>query len=441
MSEGFLQANAVTHKLMEFQTEWLENLNEDTRLVRWLVDNDAARMVHAMCMYEATEHGDLEELFLIIDTPFSGFDDYGNDLTDYWLKLWTNSDKRKEVEGLIDLPNWDYSPYQDQVEKDSHIRFLECMSSFAKSISNDTVLVVALFPQHDLGLNKNWVRWHKACLDLIPDNLIVTIIDDKSSNLFKGVYLKKMTTLSPTLNSLALMREMSESAAQDGEEGADFTVCLLNLMEAGGKKDISAMEHWAKEGAKEAQLMESVGMEASVYITHGSLLFQLKKYKEALKLFERSEKLSYEGMGQKDDTSATIYIQSTNFIAASYQMLKDKNKAKEYYNLTANRAFEQKNIPIYIEASRQYAHLSETMWNKEDTYDILIQVYLTVKDMDKQMLKFSSMLPVCLKLDSLHNQTSSTEEQKNEIEDFACAIWGEDWRELDPATVLTPQNN
>lgn len=439
----FKQENPITYRIEQMRKNWINNVCESTQLVRWLIEKDEVRMVKAFSLLEGSDHGQIPELFLNFEIPFSTVERYGKDLTDSWLALWNNEEARAEIEHANVMPNWDHAPYQNCEEKNSDLTFLMCIGSFTKAIDPDQILVLNVMPaayDEDPG----FAEWILKCLKKLPENLRLMVYDLEERQVFK-----KIPTFinSVTLNANLKMNEAVKEIVTQGDKNnpaVGVNLCLLNIADAVNDNDEKQIHHWGKKGLEMAKSTGLKSIEATVYLAYGSAFFQLQNFKEALKLFHQAEIESINGMESGDAAVPAVLLQTYNFLASTYLSTKKYDKAQNYFLETGKEAWKQKNTVMYIEARRQAANMSEKRHEKEDAYTILNETYDNCKTKDKIDLKFSSMLLLCTALYkyAFNNKNKSL---MDEITDLATEIWGEHWENLSQKEVyqniLTPENN
>ncbi len=435
----FKEENAITYRLAKMQKKWIQFICKKAKVIRWLVDKDEARMVKAFAVTEASEHGKIEDLFINFETPFIDPKLYGKTLANDFVTLWNSKEAREEVAHANVLPQWDDTPYQEIQEKDSHLSFLQCMSSFADAIDDKTNIVLFLSPS-ELNNGATFANWVLDAAESLPSNLKIMVCDLKEKPHFKNFEESKThITLEADLDMRGAIRELI-TAGDTNNPAIGVNLCILNLTEASGKKDIKAIHHWGKEGIRLAKETGFASIHATVLLAYGSAFYQLKKFDLALDLYHKAEIISLEGLSTEDTVSATLLIQAYHFQAATYLYTKKKEKAFDYYQKTATEAFSQKNTLLYLEASRQAAYIAKKRYEDEQAYTILKDTYSEGKKLAPHTSKFSSMLLICVGLHAYADDFGN-DILKNEVSSYATTIWGEHWQDLSEKeayeTILT----
>lgn len=422
----FYQENPITKRIAHMHIQWADTVTEQTQLVRWLVDKDEVQMITAFHQLEASQHGKLPELFINFGQSFTDAEQYGKDLTDSWIDLWNNEEARNEALEANVLPDWDDTPYREVAIKDSALIFMQCMSSFATAISPQTVLILNIMPHGYVG-DPKFVAWVKTCLNSLPSNLKLVVIDLKDNQKFKNIPPHiAHATLEPNLNMQQAIKEIASSAAAESP-AAGINLCLLNMAEATAAKNKKQIHHWGKQGMKVAQETGLKSIEATVLIAYGCALYQLKKFDDALALFKEAEQTSIEGL-DTDPTAPVLLLQAYNIQASTYFYKRKYTKAQEYYTKTAQQAKTHKNSMMHVEACRQAAYCAAKNGETKTAYALLQEGYLEGRTMEVETQKFSSML---LLLTKLHRRADrkGDEDLKEEIEQHAHSIWGDNWKE------------
>ena len=430
---GFNDENPITYRIEKMRKNWVENVCDTTQLVRWVLLKDEVRMFKAFSLLEASDHGKIPDLFLNFDCSFSTEDQYGHDLLSSWLAIWNSEEARKEVEHADVIPDWDDTPYRDAPIKDSEKTFLEAMSSFATSIDPDQRMVLGVMPSGYLG-EQGFMDWVLKCLEKMPENISFMVYDLNETPLFHKVPMHfKVSTLVANLD----MSEATKEIIRQGDlndPAIGVNLCILNISEAAAAEDEDEINHWGKEGVEIAEKTGLKSIVSTVYLAYGSAFYQLKKFKEAIRLFESAEEQAVAGLEGEDIAIPAVLLQTYNFQAATYFYTKKYDKAREFFLLASEESLKQKNHAMYMEAQRMASIVSEKMNDPEKAFTLIADTYEECKPLDKLQLKFTSMLLICLRYDEY------AFEQKNkslldEIDEFATEIWGDQWKDISQKEV------
>ncbi|MDG1331772.1 MAG: tetratricopeptide repeat protein [Crocinitomicaceae bacterium] len=429
----FKDENPITYRIEQMRKKWVETVCDPTQLVRWVLLKDEVRMFKAFSMLEASEHGQISDLFLNFDVSFGTEDQYGRDLLESWLLIWDSEDARKEVEHADVIPDWDAAPYRNPALKDSEKTFLAAMSSFATSIDPEQQLVLGVMPA-DYHTDSGFTDWVLKCLEIMPENLKFMVYDLHDRPTFHKVPMDfKVSTLVANLDMAEATREIVRQGDLN-DPAVGVNLCVLNISEAANNGDEDEIHHWGKEGVEIAEKTGLKSIVATVYLAYGSGFYQLKKFKEALRLYEAAEEQAISGLENGDIAVPAVLLQCYNFQAATYLYKKKYEEAREYFLKASEESLKQKNMAMYMEAQRQASVMSEKMYDTEKAYSLIADTYEMCKPYDKLILKFTSMLLICLRYHEF------AYDQKNrelvaEIDEFATGIWGEQWKDISEKEV------
>ena len=441
MGGTFKEENPITYRIEKMRNNWIENVCDATQLVRWVVLKDEVRMFKAFSLLEASEHGQIDDLFLNFDSSFSSEYQYSHDLLTSWLEVWNSEDARKEVEHANVIPDWDHTPYADAPIKNCEKTFLEAMSSFATSIDKDQQLVLGIMPAGFVG-EPGFQEWVLKCLEIMPENIKFMVYDLNETPIFHKVPMEfKVTTLVANLD----MSEATKEIIRQGDlndPAVGVNLCILNIAEAANDENEDDIHKWGKEGVEIAEKTGLKSIVATVYLAYGSGFYQLKKFKEAIRLYEAAEEQAIGGKEEEDIAIPAILLQTYNFQAAAYLYTKKYEKAREFYLVASEEALRQKNIAMYMEAQRMASIMSEKMNDPEKAYSLIADTYDTCKPFEKLQLKFTSMLLICIR----YHEYAFEHKNKSlldEIDEFATDIWGDEWKDISQKevyeTILTPE--
>ena len=429
----FNDENPITYRIEKMRKNWVENVCDATQIVRWVLLKDEVRMFKAFSLLEASDHGQIPDLFLNFDSSFSTEEQYGHDLLSSWLEIWNSEDARKEVEYADVIPDWDDTPYRDAPIKDSEKTFLEAMSSFATSIDPKQQLVLGIMPTGYLG-EPGFVEWVLTCLEIMPENLKFMVYDLADSPKLHQIPMDfKVTTLVANLT----MSEATKEIIRQGDlndPAVGVNLCILNISEAASDNNEDDIHHWGKEGIEIAEKTGLKSIVATVYLAYGSAFYQLKKFKEALRLYESAEEQAIGGKEEEDIAIPAILLQTYSFQAATYLYTKKYDKAREFYLMASEESLKQKNMAMYMEAQRMASIMSEKLNDEEKAFTLISETYEECKPHDKLNLKFTSMLLICIRYHEFAFERKNKELLK-EIDEFATEIWGDEWKDISQKEV------
>jgi tetratricopeptide (TPR) repeat protein len=276
--------------------------------------------------------------------------------------------------------------------------------------------------------------WVLKCLEILPENLRLMIFDLDEDPLFHKVPMHFRTvTIFPRLNMAEATKEIVRQG-DTNDPAVGVNLCILNMSEAAEKKDEDGINRWGKEGIEVAEKTGLQSIVATVYLAYGSAFYQIKKMKDAIRLFESAEEEAIKGKAENDVAIPAVMLQTYNFLAAAFLYTKKWDKAREAFLKASQEALDQNNMAFYMEAQRQASLMSEKLHDDQKAYDLLMETYEKCKDLGTLNVKFTSMLLVCEKLyEFAYDQKNK--ELVDEIEDFATEVWGEEWKDMSQKEV------
>jgi tetratricopeptide (TPR) repeat protein len=279
-----------------------------------------------------------------------------------------------------------------------------------------------------------FTEWVLKCLDIMPENVRFMVFDLDESPVFHKIPMHfRVKTLIAKLN----MAEATKEIVRQGDlndPAMGVNLCILNISEATEKKDEDEINHWGKEGLEVAEKTGLKSIVSTMYLAYGSAFYQLKKMKDAIRLFESAEEHALQGKAEDDIAVPAVLLQTYNFQAAAFLYTKKYEKARDAFLKASEEALGQNNMAMYMEAQRQASIMSEKLHDDSKAYDLLMDTFEKCKPLGSLNVKFTSMLLVC---DKLYEYAY---DQKNkglvdEIEDFATEIWGEQWKDISQKEV------
>ncbi|WP_196892262.1 tetratricopeptide repeat protein [Aureivirga marina] len=431
----FKDENPFTYRISQMQVLWNKKVSKNTQCILWELDREEVRMVKGFCMLEASDQGKIPDLFINFDVPFVNAETFGNDLTNAWISLWNDANAHDEIIDKSVIPNWDSSKYAEN-QKDGIWRFIMCMASFAMAIDSKTKIVLNLFPNGFIG-NPSFKTWIYACLEKLPSNLRIGIVDLKERPLFSDIpsHIEK-AVLVPNLNMAKAYKE-AMAAGDQNDPNVGINLCIMEMAEATSKNNQKDMVHWGDKAISIAKKTKAVDTLATVYLAYGSNWFQFKKFQSALECYKKIEKIIGD-KGNTDIVLGAILLQSYHFQAATLYTMKSFRESLEMYEKTAEGALQQKNDMIYIEALRFSAFISEKLGQTKEAVTYLTNAFDYGKNLDISLQQYSSLLLICQRLYTFAMENQEIQ-LKEEISEFCINIWGENWKNNDWLEQQTPQ--
>lgn len=430
---GF-QHNPVTHRLELLRHKWQQAMekNKECRIIRWHARPDETEMVHAFIEVEASEHGELPDIFIRLESAFSGNENYSIVLLKE-LEDRLNNEKEalegKEI-SLSWIPIYDEKANRD---KERALLFLNNLGSFIKSHPgfDGRLLVVNLVPA-EIENTGQWERWLIALIEAgIPEQLRIVIMDVTGYALYAGIsnrFPQTVITLMPELKMDEVMRQTAAAAGNPTAPDVQFRNCFLAMSEAAGKQDLPGAEQWGAKALAIARKAAWPNMQVAVYLQLGNLALGEKEFEKCMSHYNDGLHAAREAYASGDAPSGTLVAQCYAARAAAFFSKKEYTAAAEAYKAMAETALEIGHHLYRVEGWRMAA----LCYRKGDDYDLAWESNweaLHASQLLEEEIRKNSTLPYVGKelLELASSMGKSNERRK--IHEMMEQLAGTDWEQ------------
>lgn len=291
MNDG---SNAVTRCLENLQSLWDEYCeNDQSRICRWLVKQDAYSLIDAFYQVNADESSDSPELFFRFESPFLQASTYGKGLSDE-LSSFVEEDRDALAEEGIDIP-WT-SDHRD-VPDNSALGFLRNFFHFVLSLELDEEdLVVAFFAPVTIEDRSGWKKWWTDVLALqLPPQIRLMVCDVFENNLLESLAGKNspiLTTINPEIDGSAIMRQLMNEYGDQDDGCTHFRKAFFELTQEVGTRNAGNIRQAAKKALDLARQSGFPHLEITVLCTAGNGLVSAGQLEMALKSFDEARRIA-----------------------------------------------------------------------------------------------------------------------------------------------------
>ncbi|MBK8492223.1 MAG: hypothetical protein IPL49_15410 [Saprospirales bacterium] len=287
-------SNAVTRCLDSLQVLWEEYRNEkQSRICRWLVDQDAYSLIDAFYQTNADESSDSTEIFLRFESPFLSSVQYGKALSDE-LSSFVEEDREALAEEGIEIP-WT-SVYQETPDNTA-LGFLRNFFHFVLSLEMDEdELVVAFIAPVTIDDRAGWKKWWTDVLSLqLPPQIRLMICEVSEDNVLEPLavkYSSVMTTIKPEIDGPGIMRQLMNEYGDQDDGCTHFRKAFFELTQEVGRRDAGSIRQAAKKALDLARQTGFPHLEITVLCTAGNGLASAGQLEMGLKSYEEARRIA-----------------------------------------------------------------------------------------------------------------------------------------------------
>ena len=306
--------NAIIQRLDRLAMLWQEfAADPDARICRWLVEVDEYPMMDAFYEFEASEGGNLSDVFLRFDQTFEEGKKYGHQLREAFIAM-IEADREllKEEEG-IEIA---WRPGRPAIVAHNSLLFNIALSEFAEQQEEIEDLIVAYLSPEDITDIGLWINWMSESLEAgIPANVRWMIVDTTASPVFDVLvqrFPNQVKTISPNLDMDGAMTQLA-AVGNPTEPGVQYRIAYVALTQAAGKDKWEDVYQYAAEALQLARQYHWPHLEIAVHMAVGGAELGKQKREQALQTYQRAEETGKQALDKKDDDLYRIMLVQAYF--------------------------------------------------------------------------------------------------------------------------------
>jgi tetratricopeptide (TPR) repeat protein len=328
------QHNPIAQIIDKMQACWLQQVQPETALVRWLLKAGDHRMYEGFCRLESSPHGRIDELFVFFYTPFQHAERYSRDVLENWLQ----EIKENQAAPGADITRFDAEAFEKRLAGadscQSDILLLELMEQFRHLLAGPLrPLVLAILPktiQSPAGMAQ-WIN--RFAQQEIPIGLRLLVFDHSSGNYWQPVF-DQYPDRSVTLEMDLQLEEAIKAIATGGDPRSpdvQFRRCMYAMGEAAARKEVSTLHECGKKMLDIGAGSGQPNLHATAYITYAGMLFTFKAFDTVHPLLSKGIQLCQQAIAAGDTGIRPLLLQFYGYRAAAFQHQKDSKKAMECF--------------------------------------------------------------------------------------------------------------
>jgi tetratricopeptide (TPR) repeat protein len=417
--------NAITQRLDKLSTLWQQFLSmPNARVCRWLIEEDENAM---MDTFIGIQSEDGRDFVFELNTPFTKSETYGQQLSDELSELIEGIRPALQAEGF--LINW-YSQH-DYDRRNPALGFVQNINALPygfETLDEDVVFVFCIKPT---TINKEYETWLMDAIEVRLDPRVRLLVIDRKDGIVLDKLAKKYTgiihTIQPDLDMPAAIRQLAASG-NPADPGVKFRKAFVELTQAAGKLNIDAVNKLAVLPLSIATENNWMPMQVAVQAVKGNTLLNVKRYNEALQVYDHAYHLAAAGYAQGDEVGGILTIQLLFAKATVFISMKNFKEAADTYNQAAQRSEALKDHFQMMEAHRMEGFSYQQMSKPYEAWDAYNLALLCAEQMDTMTLENSTFPYVGQALMDLAQKLGKKQEYfdiDNKMTDYI----GKDWKD------------
>jgi tetratricopeptide (TPR) repeat protein len=415
--------NAITQRLDKLSTLWQQFLSmPNARVCRWLIEEDENAM---MDTFIGIQSEDGRDFVFELNTPFTKSETYGQQLSDELSELIEGIRPALQAEGFP--INW-YSQH-DYDRRNPALGFVQNINALPYGFDTLDEAVVFVFCIKPTTINKEYETWLMDAIEARLDSRVRLLVIDRKDSIVLDKLAKKYTgiihTIQPDLDMPAAMRQLAASG-NPADPGVKFRKAFVELTQAAGKLNMDAVNKLAVLPLSIATENNWMPMQVAVHAVKGNTLLNVKRYNEALQVYEQAYHLAAAGYAQGDEVGGILTIQLLFAKATVFISMKNFKEAADTYNQAAQRSEALKDYFQMMEAHRMEGFSYQQMSKPYEAWDAYNLALLCAEQMDTMTLENSTFPYVGQALMDLAQKLGKKQEYfdiDNKMTDYIGKNW------------------
>lgn len=355
--------NPVEKRLKKAAQAW-ENLlaQDEVRLGRLLGTVDDRQLFETFLMLEAEPEGQLPDLFLRFDAPFTRPDLYVLSLIEK-IEAATRGDETI-------TPYQAPQPTAGMNPADAWIRVVE--DFVAKQGSAFEAIGFYLEPSA-IGPAHDWMRFLFAIAKHArhPEKARHLVWDSLEAPLLAPLCDADKVRIATERVDLDMYGALNEIAAQgdDGSDGAVFRRHFTALSTSAGKGDMTAAESHGKKALNLAQTQGWNTLQVAVYVALAAGRLGAKDFKQAYASYDKGREAAEAATAQGDASGPKLELQAWAGKASTLIAMGDFDRACLDYESMAQKAESQGDDRMALEGWRMAAYCREARHDWDGSFE------------------------------------------------------------------------
>lgn len=421
--------NAIERRIAQLEQDWVSFTEHlQARVLRWIIDADASRMIEAFIEFQQGDEAELPDLFVRIDEPFGDVTTYAARLQKYFLTGYRES--CHEYADVTPAP-WTGA---NQVPATSAAQSLvDLLASFQQHYSAIFEhMGVFLLPADSATRSADaWVKWLRELLSAnIPAPIRFIVLDPSDTRQLETVQPDvgdRMISIQPELNMPIAYAELARGDTKGIPEAAPGIlfrqrfVALTNAAEAG---DVATAEQAAQSALQIAQQQNWVQMQTVASMALGAAYFAAGRGREALSVYRQA---AQSVQGSDDPTAPMLYVQARFAEGATLIGEAEYADAAQVYETTAPAAARRpEDALLHLECWRMASYCQEMTGEYELAWRHGLTALQLAEKWDPELRRNSTLAYVGQGLIRLARRAQDASREEH-VQSRMCKLCGDSW--------------
>lgn len=280
--------------------------NDRARVLIWRVQDDERRMLDAFFTMESEpDLGELPDLFLRVDAPFTDGDSYALALRDALVNA--SEEARTEPDADDTQPNW----YPPPLSRGGKVQEM-CVAAYQSFRAHFAVAGRLAFVLEPSALSDaaSFCAWLVTSSRAAPVEVRFIVADSARTPVFVLPADEAVVVQEAGLDMPGALLQVSRAAGNLDTPGGMYRHLFVAFTAALGKKDLAQAEQLAARLLAITTPLQWFALEVPVQLAMGASLAELNRTKEALARYSAAETSAFAGEQAGDAACSKLRMQA-----------------------------------------------------------------------------------------------------------------------------------
>jgi hypothetical protein len=415
--------NAITQRMDILIQHWIDfSGKSNARVCRWLVSEDELQMLEAFRRLESSEHGQTNDLFFRLITPFTDRGSYSSQSFAEFKELFETDADVLRAEGM-EL-NW-------QVPDGPRPALLLVLQELAKFLADRIDLIGLMLTPGDIEKDTDWLEFLRSLVQAgIPERVRLILVDTYDYELYAPLaaeFPQTVITIEPQLDMPAAMQELA-SMGDPEDPAVQYRKLFVEASQAGARKDFEVMQDRAEQALAIAANEGWYHLQVSVLYLLGTTWIGDQQVEKALEEYGRAKTICQSAMAQEEPAARKLLIQVLLASGAAYFTDKKFAEGATEYQEAVVHAREEGDAFLLLESCRMQAYCLERDKQYRSAWESLWEALEAGAQLDEATSANSTLPYVGQALLRLMPRLGE-DEQEQKIRERLVELVGPDWEQ------------
>lgn len=360
--------NAIERRLDDLGGRWNEfAMDPKARLLRWLADAEASRMLDVFLEMQAEEAGDSPDLFVRFEIPFEDPRRHGFALLEAMRAKYEETRSGLAEEGIAS----DWTCPAPRSNEPDVAAFARACLSFREHYATIVEHFVAVMEPGSISNASAWEAWLRALVRSgLPEHVRIMVVDEAGAPALDALAEDepdRVVTVAPDLDMPGAMEELVHEAGGAGP-GVAFRRHFVALTSAATAGDLARVTRSGEAALRIARAEGWSQLQVVIHMALGGVFLGAGKMADALASYRAGTRVSADASAAGDPAGPKLLVQS-RFAEGAVLVADNRHaEAATVYEAAAPQAAAQQDTFMAMEGWRMAAYCHEVAREAEPAW-------------------------------------------------------------------------